>query len=86
MGWEWGAIRGRDRLIRTGDRTIRGRETRGNCGNTCAAKMKGGGINNKYWQLQVERNSLDRFYVNGDNVKYFDSFGVEHKLEENIII
>ena len=28
------------------------------------------------------RNSLDSLYVNGDNVTYFDSFGVEHIPKE----
>ena len=27
-------------------------------------------------------NSIGTLYINGDNVKYFDSFGVEHSPKE----
>ena len=38
-------------------------------------KIKDGGICNKSWCIQINRNSL---YANGDNVTYLDSFGGEH--------
>ena len=33
--------------------------------------------------MQINRNTLDSyFYENGDNVTYYDSFGVEHVPKE----
>ena len=39
---------------------------------------KGWGICNKSWWVQINRDLLIAFYVNGDNVTYFDSFGIGH--------
>ena len=33
---------------------------------------------NKSWWIQINRKSLIAFYVNGDNLSYFDSFGVDY--------
>ena len=39
-------------------------------------------MHNTSCAVQINMNSLDSFYVNGDNVTYFDSLGVEHIPKE----
>ena len=41
------------------------------------------GVCSKSCSVQISKNSLDSFYVNGNIMTYFDSFGVEHISKES---